>query len=604
MKQRLTIFFHLGVLWLAFFVVSRLLFMSYQWQLTNALSFREILLPNLLGLRMDAAMTGYWLVLPGIGLVLSFYWDTISKWLITVVFYVSSLASTVIVVGDLELYHHWGFRMDTTPLLYTGSEGFGSISPSQIILLVIVFSTLLAFLHLGYKKLIAPKLNFEKGTLKQSLLMLGFVALLIIPIRSSFRVAPLNTGVVYFHKSNPYPNHAGINVVWNFLKSVVSDNAFRYPTNLVDKQLADETFNRMMSSPGTITQVINQSKPNILLIILEGFTAKVIEPLGGLRGITPNLNMLCSEGILFDNFYASGDRTDKGIISILSGYPAQPRTSIIKYPNKTQSLPSLPRILFQQGYQTSFVYGGDIGFANMESYLTIAGFSNITEDDNFELSLNTSKWGVHDEFVFNRLLSELDTSASPFFTTMLSLSSHEPFDVPSGMPEKKDEESLFLNACAYTDNSLGQFIKQAKQKAWWGNTIIIITADHGHRSPGKSPNHVPERFKIPMLWLGGALDHVRKIHRTGNQTDLANTLLSQLSLPSVEFTFSKNLLSESVTPFSVYTFNNGYGYISPNGSFTYDYDLKNYIDVSSATEHDFQSAKSYLQQLFKDYNKR
>ena len=211
---------------------------------------------------------------------------------------------------------------------------------------------------------------------------------------------------------------------------------------------------------------------------------------------------------------------------------------------------------------------------------------------------------MHDEFVFDRLLSEVDTAKAPFFKTMLSLSSHEPFDVPSGVPEKKDEESLFLNSCTYTDNCLGQFLKQAKQKDWWSKTLIIITADHGHRSPGKSPNHVPERFKIPMLWLGGVVDSVRQIHKIGNQTDLANTLLSQLSLSSSEFIFSKNLLSENVTPFSVYTFNNGYGYLSPNSNFSYDFDLKNYLHVSGATEPDFQKAKSYLQQLFKDYNKR
>lgn len=604
MNQRLKIFVRLALLWMAFFVTSRLLFMAYQWPLTTSLSWKEILLPNLLGLRMDAAMTGYWLILAGIGLVLSFYQNTISKWIITVSFYIAALTSAIIVVSDLELYHHWGFRMDTTPLLYTGSEGFGSVSIGKIVVLVILFIALCIPLHIVYKKIIWPQLDFEKGTRNQSILMLGCVALLFIPIRSSFRVAPLNTGVVYFHKTNPFPNHAGVNVVWNFFKSAVSDNSFRYPTNLINEKIAENIFSSMMTSTTSRIQVITQPRPNILLIILEGYTAKVIEPLGGLKGITPNLNQLCSEGILFDDFYASGDRTDKGIISILSGYPAQPQTSIIKYPNKTQSLPSLPRTLSSQGYHTSFVYGGDIGFANMESYVNIAGFSHITEDNDFPLSLNTSKWGVHDEFVFNRLIDEVDTAKGPFFKTMLSLSSHEPFDVPTGLPEKKDEESLFLNSCTYTDKCLGQFISQAKQRPWWNNTLIIITADHGHRSPGKSQQHVPERFKIPMLWLGGALDSVSRIHKIGNQTDLAYTLLNQLSVSNTEYTFSKNLLSECTVPFSVYTFNNGYGYISPNVRFTYDFDLKNYTIVSGATDQDFEKGKSYIQQLFKDYNKR
>jgi phosphoglycerol transferase MdoB-like AlkP superfamily enzyme len=392
--------------------------------------------------------------------------------------------------------------------------------------------------------------------------------------------------------------------VWNFLKSVVSDNSFRYPTNLVDSKTAEETFVGMMAQPDSTTRVLNTTRPNILLIILEGFTAKVIEPLGGINGITPNLNQLCTEGILFDGFYASGDRTDKGIISILSGYPAQPKTSIIKYPNKTQSLPSLPKVLTKKGFHTSFVYGGDIGFANMESYVTIAGFSHITEDNDFDLSLNVSKWGVHDEFVFTRLLAETDSAQAPFFKTMLSLSSHEPFDVPSGLPEKKDDESLFLNSCSYTDKSLGDFIQQAKQKSWWANTLVIITADHGHRLPGKSAVHEKEKFKIPMLWIGGAVDSIQRIHKIGNQTDIANTLLSQLGMQASEFLFSKNLLSTETQSFSVYSFNNGFGYLAPGVDYVYDFDLKNYISQSLIAEQNSREGMSYMQQLFKDYNKR
>jgi phosphoglycerol transferase MdoB-like AlkP superfamily enzyme len=589
---------------MAFFVAGRILFMLYQWPLTTSLGMQDILMPNILGLRMDAAMTGYWLIIPGLALVLSFFWSKASKWAIGFAFYVTAVLSAAIMVGDMELYRHWGFRMDTTPLLYAGSEGFGSISVWLMFTLVAFFLLLLVTLHFGFQKFLWAKLNFEPGNWKQSLLMFGCVALLFIPIRSSFRVAPLNTGVVYFHKTNPYPNHAGINVVWNFLKSLVSDNSFRYPTNLLDADIAEDIFKEMMADGDSTTKVLNQVRPNVLLIILEGFTTKIIDPLGGLPNITPNLNQLCREGILFDNFYASGDRTDKGIISILSGYPAQPKTSIIKYPNKTQSLPSLPKALTAQGYHTSFVYGGDIGFANMESYLNIVGFSHITEDDDFDISLNVSKWGVHDEFVFARFLQEADTALTPFFKTMLSLSSHEPFDVPSGLPEKKDEESLFLNSCTYTDKWLGHFINEAKQKSWWKNTLVIITADHGHRSPGNSPNHVPERFKIPMLWLGGAIENPQQIHSTGNQTDLANTLLAQVGKAQQEFNFSKDLLSSVNQSFTVYSFNNGFGFLTPETHFVYDFDLKNYVIQSNASEQDLTRGLSYMQQLFKDYNKR
>jgi len=609
MKARLKVFGLLGLIWVLYFELARILFLLYQFKLSSGLSLYEILMPIGLGLRMDLAMAGYWLLIPGLALTASFFIPGfISKWAIGISFYLFAIFSTLVIVGDFELYRHWGFRIDTTPLLYVGSEGIGSVPGLTIFFLLVIFAALMIALHLAFTKIILPRLSFPHTDKKYSLLMFFFVALLIVPIRSSFQVAPLNTGVVYFHKTKPFPNHVGINAVWNFLKSVVSDDSFSYPSSFMEKNAALKVFTEMMKTSDSTARVFNQQQPNIILIILEGFTSKIIEPLGGMPGITPNLNRLCGDGILFNEFYASGDRTDKGLIAILSGYPAQPTTSIIKYPKKTQSLPALPKVLSMAGYHASFVYGGDIGFANMESYLNISGFSHITQDDDFDLLQNNSKWGVHDEFVFNRLLQECDTASqniNPFFKTMLSLSSHEPFDVPYGNPKSKDEETLFLNSCSYTDSCLGQFINQAKQQPWWKNSVIIITADHGHRHPGGNTNYAKEKFQIPMLWLGGAIDSARLVSRTGSQTDLVTTLLSQLKIKNSEFAFSKDLLSKEATPFAVYSFNNGFGYISPTAELVYDFDLHNFLVKSGDTdESGLLQGKAYMQMLFNDYNKR
>jgi len=432
---------------------------------------------------------------------------------------------------------------------------------------------------------------------------LFITASLIIPIRSGIGVAPLNTGFVYFHKTKAFPNHAGINPVWNFLRSVTSDNKNRYPNNFANDIDAD--FNTLMQSDGEVVSLISKEKPNVILIILESFTAKIIEPLGGLPGITPSLNALTKEGILFTNFYASGDRTDKGIVSILSSYPSQPRTSIIKFPDKTQSLPYLPKVMEKMGYHTSFVYGGDIGFANMESYLTTAGFGNITDDSDFDKEIDNSKWGVADHYVFNQLLAECDTAQNPFFKVMLTLSSHEPFEVPmQPVFEGQDESTKFLNSCYYTDKSLGEFISKAKEQPWWDNTLIIITADHGHRFPNPEELKEKERFKIPMLWLGGALSKRDTIiNLFGGQTDISKTLLSQLKNNSSEFLFSKNLLSKNAKPFALYVFNNGFGYVSPGHEDIYDFDLQNYLKKEGG-EKELTFGKAYMQKLFQDYNSR
>ncbi len=606
MKERLKLFGGIGLFWVSFFIVSRFVFLLYHLGQTTSLQFIDIITLNFLGMRMDLAMASYWLILSGLLLTVSVF--TTSK----IIFHLNNIIVTAflflsiaIVVADLELYRHWGFRMDTSPLMYARGEGIASINPYSLILLLLIFVALsLLFLWVYYRYISKQFLLLNPIRYSWTIVMFLLTGALFIPIRSSFSVAPLNTGVVYFHKTKAFPNHAGINVVWNFFYSAL-DNKHKYAKDFYTPVEAETLLKELVTSTGETTLLINTTKPNIIIIILESFTAKIIKPLGGLDSITPNINKLAHEGILFDNFYASGDRTDKGIVAILSGYPAQPLTSILKYPSKTESLPFIPRVANSLGYQTSFVYGGDIGFANMESYINTAGFSHITEDDDFDESLDNSKWGVHDEFVFDRLLNECDSAINPFFKVMLSLSSHEPFDVPMKPVIKgNDEGALFLNSCLYTDKSLGEFIEQAKQKPWWKNTWIIITADHGHRHPNQEELKDKERFKIPMLWIGGAVAKQDTVISTfAGQTDIAKTLLAQLNTDGDEFQFSKNILSKNVRPFATYIFHNGYGYIDPKSENIYDFDFKSYIK-QQGNEDDLKWGKAYMQSLFTDYNKR
>jgi phosphoglycerol transferase MdoB-like AlkP superfamily enzyme len=293
------------------------------------------------------------------------------------------------------------------------------------------------------------------------------------------------------------------------------------------------------------------------------------------------------------------------LISILSGYPAQTKGSIIKYSDKAQKLPHLSRELEKLGYQTSFVYGGDADFANFRSYLTNAGFGHITADEDFSSDLNNSKWGVNDQYIFEQSSKELDSTSSqqPFFKVILTLSSHEPFDVPMTTIKGNDEPSLFLNSCYYTDHYLGEFIKLCKQKTWWDNTLVIITADHGHRLPDKIDARVKERFHIPLLVLGGAIKKDSVIQTIGSQTDIANTILAQVAKPSADFRFSKDLFGNNVQDFAVYLFNDGYGYVDKGKYILYDNQGKLYLRQEGVErEEDKYFGKAYVQQLYSDYN--
>ena len=607
MRERLYVVGRLAIFWIGFMIIARACFLIYNFEQTSTLTAVEIIKVMLYGLKMDVSMTGYILMLCGFILTISFF--TQSRWIyyiitgFNILFIVFSSATVLV---DLELYRHWGFRLNTTPFFYMGSEAAGSVSPWVIIKLLIIFILLIGTFLLIYFRFIKPSLLSCSPTQKKKSVVLLVVSLLMFfPIRGSFSVSTMNVGHVYFHKTKNFANHAGINVVWNFLNSLQSDSNVLYPEDTFDKQLTEEYFQKLYPASDSTAQLITQKKPNVIFIILESFTANVIEALGGEKGITPNLNQLCTEGVLFDNFYASGDRTDKGLVSILSGYPAQPQRSIIKYPGKTQKLSYISRKLENVGYTTSFVYGGDADFANFRSFLTYAGFSHITSDEDFGSEINNSKWGVHDQYIFDQATKELDTTSlkNPFFKVILTLSSHEPFDVPLKQIKGEDEPSLFLNSCYYTDKYLGAFIEYCKKQPWWNNTLIVITADHGHRLPKKLEGRVKERFRTPLLWLGGVIQKDTVIHTIGGQTDIANTVLAQIDQPSSDFIFSKNLLGNNVKDFAMYIFNDGYGYVSPDHYVVYDNQGKIYLrEEGIKKEEDRYFGKAYLQKLYSDYN--
>jgi len=607
MYARLIFFLRIGIFWIAYHFLSRGIFLAYNHDYSSSLSPAELALTFLHGIKMDLSITGYILLLTGLLLSVSILkpgtWvhRTFSVLNVFLLLFFSG-----IVMVDLELYRHWGFRMNTTPLMYVGSEAVGSVSPTVMIELLLVLALLFGGAVWAYMKLVAPAgKSFPEVPKRNAVAFLVLAVLMILPIRGSFSVAPMNSGFVYFHKTKMYANHAAVNVVWNFLYSLEKISTTVYPEDFFPHDRATRLIDSLYHDEGKTIPVLNSSRPNIMLFIVESFTADVIAPLGGLPDVTPNLNALAREGVLFDNFYASGDRTDKGLISVLSAYPAQPRSTIIKEPSKTQHLSYLTHSLKKLGYRTSFIYGGDIDFANFRSYLTNAAFDDITSDEDFPDEWNESKWGVHDHLVMERALLELDTATQPFFKTMLTLSSHEPFDVPMQPVFKgTSNEMLFINSCHYTDKCIGDFIRTAKTKSWWSNTIVIFVADHGARHPGNKPLQDKARYKIPLLMIGGAIRRDTVVHTYGSQTDIANTILAQIDKPNPSFNFSRNLLSTEARSFAAFFYNDGYGFLTPDHTITFDNTGNRFILQQPVPQHVLDVSKALEQALFSDYNKR
>lgn len=609
MRKRLAILALHAVFWMSFMLVSRIAFLLYNHDLTAQLSSSEIFRCIWNGFRMDLSVTGYLLMFTGLALAVSIISvpHILSIFIRTVNAAFIVLSSTVVTV-DLELYRQWGFRMNATPLFYLSREGLQSAQPGTTMILLAILTLITGGALAVYFIFIAPKKErLEKGRAVSMIPFIALTAAMIIPIRGSFTVAPMNTGTVYFDKKHPFANHAGINVVWNFMYSLRDNGHRQYPEDLLDRAATESHFAQMMENPDSTVHLLDTLRPNIILIIVESLTADVIEPLGGMPGITPQFTRLAEKGVLFDSLYATGDRTDKGVLGVLSGYPALPLTSTTKYPEKTRHLPMLPITLNAMGYHSSFLYGGDPDFANLRSYLVNAGFDHLTSLDDFPSGFNTAKWGVRDEHLFERAETELDTANQPFFKTILTLSSHEPFDVPRLLPvNESSEESLFLNSLHYADLCIGHFIDWCAQQVWWRSTVVILVADHGHRMPGNKTLQVRERFRIPMLWLGGALSDPTVVHTIGSQTDIANTLLGQLQAFDSKFLFSRNLLADPPTSFAEYFFNNGYGYVNAEHYLIYDHTGGHFVrdDGLPADSQVVTDSKAYAQKLYVDYNRR
>ncbi|MBS1655121.1 MAG: LTA synthase family protein, partial [Bacteroidetes bacterium] len=354
---------------------------------------------------------------------------------------------------------------------------------------------------------------------------------------------------------------------------------------------------------GRFKQIIHSPAPNVIVIVWESFTKKATHIQINEQEVTPSFNRLKTEGIYFSNIYASGDRTNKGLPAVLSGYPALPDGSIIQVSSKSGKLSSLGNILKERGYDNRFYYGGEPEFANIKSYLLQSGYSHIISINDFSKKDRNSKWGAHDEVVMNRIVSDFSQLKQPFFTTWLTLSSHEPFETTEPQPAfpGTDIKTKFLNSLHYTDGVLGAFVDQCKQQPWWQNTIMIIVADHGHPLP--ETGHRVDDFKIPLLWLGGALDTTGLvIDKYASQLDIATTLAKQIGVQNNYFPFSKNIFDSTVLPWSFFTFNNGFGFVQPDKKLIFDNIGKQVIEKEGpVTNMDIEAGKALQQLTYQDY---
>lgn len=636
-NYRLSFWLRLWIFWILYFLIQRIVFYIYNHSVYIQYPVLEQLRGFWEAIYLDLSAAGYLIAIPTLLLI----GHVFSVKFINRFHYFLIILIGIISVTDTLLYHEWGSKLNAYALsfLFYPKQMLASITTSQIVLCIVLELGLIGFGIFMYQFIskvgITNPDEFEKVDFnKKRIYPIGYgitsfavLVLTFLAIRGGLGLASINQSSSYYSFHAPL-NHLATNTSWNLFFSIIKTNKANKQAGIAyfDKKNLHKNLQELYkSNPKEQEKILTNTRPNVILVILESYTSDVIETLGGEKGVAPYFSKLTEEGLLFDHIYATGDRTDKGVIAILSGYPAQPCSSIIKEPQKFEKLPILPAIFKKKGYATSVYYGGDSEFSNFKAYWKYAGFNEIIDENQFEEEDKNSKWGAHDHVVFEKVIQNLNTQKAPFFSTILTLSCHEPFETPIKTPfdqasnteinTDQKQANLFRKAAYYTDWSINKFMEAAKKQSWYDNTLFIFVADHGSRLPKRyKDTHQTEKYRIPLLFYGNVISKeflATRNSRIGSQTDIATTLLGQLGIENAPFKWGKDLLNPSSKQFAFYCYDEGMTWITPNGALRY-VTTTNKTQLKTNFEKlqkklllaELPFAKSYLQALLEDYAKK
>lgn len=585
------------------------------------------------GLPLDLSMAGYLSVIPGL-LSIAVVWlkRELVKPIMNIYFIIASLFITCSFLLNASLYPYWKYPLDSTPLFYfftSPADAIASVSIWQVILSIVILIVLTIGVWFtlrmrgekrqqysrysyGYGGFGSGKRNrfddFDRHRGRTSIILLLLTGLLFLPIRGGITVSTMNTGQAYYSQ-NAYLNHSAVNPLFSLLESITHQEDFASQYRFLKDKEADKIFATMTSTSDENTYpLLNEATfkkgtPDILIVIMESFASDIMPSMGSYKDVAVCLDSIAQQSILFTRFYANSFRTDRGMVSILSGYPAQPTTSIMRYPRKTSQLPSIARNLAKyKNYKTTYYYGGDADFCNMRSYLVSQGYQHIISDANFPIEDKLSKWGVPDHIVAARMMEDIKAQQNekrPMLRILQTSSSHEPFEVP--YHRLKDKR---LNAFAYTDSVMGAIVREYRKLPRWKNTLIVFVPDHVGGYKENLNDHDRSRYQIPLILAGGAISRPMKVGIIGSQHDIAATLLGQLGVEHREFTFSKNMMSDATPKFAFFAVNDAFGIVSEENSLIYDNRAKRIVYDKGEKGFNLKRGQAYLQKLYDDLAKK
>lgn len=602
-------FFICYVVTVAIFVIQKVLFMLLYPGHYAGVSLADRMSVIAHGLPMDLSVAGYLTIVPAL-LIIARVW-TSRRWVKVVekVYYilVAAVLSAIFVL-DAGLYGYWGFKLDATPLFYfftSPSAVVGGMAWWQAAGGFVAWMAVAAVLYAVYRftvmKVSLPAAEIRRAKITVSCVMGLFTLLLFIPIRGGVTVSTMNLSSAYFSQ-NQRLNHAAINPAFSLLYSASHQSGDNENLDFFDGTRLEELKPSVIYTAQARYEVdtlrLSTPRPDIYIVILESFSSHLLPYQSG-EPVAVKLDSIARSGLTFTNFYANTFRTDRALPSILNGYQGIPPVSVMKYVDRLETQPSLPKSLKNAGYDLTYYYGGDVNFTNMLAFLVSGGFENIICDKDFPVSQRLGKWGAHDDVLFERVVADFEKrdGEKPALKVVQTSSSHEPFKVPYSKLENPA-----ANAFAYTDSIVGSFMERLKASGRWDNTLVVLVPDHYGAYP-KPLESMKDRHHVPLIFTGGALKQTGKNPAPASQADIAATLLGMLGLDHSEFTFSKDIFDENAPKFAVFIEPELAGIVDDKGYAAINVISGEVVEASGA-DPSIDRLKAYIQLINQDFVNR
>jgi phosphoglycerol transferase MdoB-like AlkP superfamily enzyme len=602
-----------------YFAIGRGIFLLFYRHLTATIPCGEILSVFPHAFVLDTATACYLLLIVAVLLNLQLFFESkVMAWIHFGYICIVLIITSIIFFAELHLYGEWLCKLNYKALVYLRhpSEILRTATIFQILLSVVGILLLSAAFAFLYYRLIfrqTLKKRFSKKWQFPVCLIVS-AGIYFVGMRGGVQSIPITQSNAYFSQHDIL-NATAVNPYWNIAFNVADfGNVEKKKKNyhFFKEQDCEKYFLQLFDNQqDTTLKVLTKKKINIVFILLESWTADLIETLSGTSpDITPNFHALEKEGLLFTRYYTNGHRSQQSICSILSGFPPVPDYDITDNHSKYKHLPSLVKILKNNGLYTSFYFGGNLDYGNLRAFLLYENFDKITEQKDIEHLFPSGKLGIHDQYMFDYFLQSLNQQNQPFMSILFTVSSHSPYDQPKNTSSVNIQcsQTPFLNSAHYTDHWLGDFFQKAKQTAWYENTLFIILADHGHPSHLETEFYSADYQHIPMLWVGNVLSpeyRGKTYSKVGSHVDLALTILQQLRVQTTDFQWGKNLLNPYSKDFAYFELNHGFGFITEQSTLIYRTDNhKNKITFIGNDLHQQQTlsvSKAYTQKLFEKY---